>query len=68
MVAMRERAELIGGTLEYQKPEAGGTRVRLSVAREQVKHMADKITVLLVDDHAPGAARISPHAGRRSRN
>jgi len=37
MVAMRERAELIGGTLEYQKPEAGGTRVRLSVAREKVE-------------------------------
>jgi len=37
MVAMRERAELIGGTLEYQKPEAGGTRVRLRVAREKVE-------------------------------
>ena len=37
MVAMRERAELIGGTLEYQKPEAGGTRVKLRVAREKVE-------------------------------
>src|SRR5262245_49236973 len=37
MVAMRERAELIGRTLEYQKPEAGGTRVRLRVAREKVE-------------------------------
>src|SRR5207253_493705 len=37
MVAMRERAELIGGTLEYQKPEAGGTRVKLCVAREKVQ-------------------------------
>jgi signal transduction histidine kinase len=37
MVAMRERAELIGGTLEYQKPEEGGTRVRLLVAREKVE-------------------------------
>lgn len=37
MVAMRERAELIGGTLEYQTPDAGGTRVRLSVTREQVE-------------------------------
>ncbi len=37
MVAMRERAELISGTLEYQKPEAGGTRVRLRVAREKVE-------------------------------
>jgi len=37
MVAMRERAELIGGALEHQKPEAGGTRVRLRVAREKVE-------------------------------
>jgi len=37
MVAMRERAELIGGTLEYQEPEAGGTRVRLRVPREKVE-------------------------------
>lgn len=37
MVAMRERAELIGGVLEYQKPEAGGMRVRLRVAREKVE-------------------------------
>ncbi len=37
MVAMRERAELIGGTLEYEKPDAGGTRVRLRVAREKVE-------------------------------
>jgi signal transduction histidine kinase len=37
MVAMRERAELIGGTLEYEKPEAGGTRVKLRVPREKVE-------------------------------
>jgi signal transduction histidine kinase len=37
MVAMRERAELIGGTLEYEKPNSGGTRVRLRVAREKVE-------------------------------
>ncbi|HWZ99415.1 MAG TPA: ATP-binding protein [Candidatus Dormibacteraeota bacterium] len=37
MVAMRERAELIGGDLTYEKPEAGGTRVRLRVAREKVE-------------------------------
>lgn len=37
MVAMRERAELIGGTLEYQRPEAGGTRVKLRVPREKVE-------------------------------
>jgi nitrate/nitrite-specific signal transduction histidine kinase len=37
MVAMRERAELIGGTLEYEKPDAGGTRVKLRVMREKVE-------------------------------
>jgi signal transduction histidine kinase len=37
MVAMRERAELIGGTLAYEKPDVGGTRVRLRVAREKVE-------------------------------
>ena len=37
MVAMRERAELIGGSLQYEKPEAGGTRVRLRVPREKVE-------------------------------
>ena len=37
MVAMRERAELIGGTLAYERPEAGGTLVRLRVAREKVE-------------------------------
>jgi signal transduction histidine kinase len=37
MVAMRERAELIGGTLAYEKPEASGTRVRLRVTREKVE-------------------------------
>jgi len=36
MVAMRERAELIGGTLAYEKPHAGGTRVKLRVTREKV--------------------------------
>jgi signal transduction histidine kinase len=37
MVAMRERAELIGGTLHYERPESGGTRVRLRVARDKVE-------------------------------
>jgi nitrate/nitrite-specific signal transduction histidine kinase len=32
---MRERAELLGGSLELQKPAAGGTLVRLRVPRER---------------------------------
>jgi signal transduction histidine kinase len=30
---MRERAELLGGTLEFTKPAQGGTLVRLRVPR-----------------------------------
>src|SRR5208282_3915752 len=36
LVAMRERAELIGGTLEFLRPASGGTVVRLRIAREKV--------------------------------
>jgi signal transduction histidine kinase len=31
LVAMRERAELVGGTITFARPEAGGTLVRLRV-------------------------------------
>lgn len=34
IVAMRERAELLGGTLEFLRPPEGGTLVRLKVPRE----------------------------------
>lgn len=34
LVAMRERAELLHGTLQFSSPEQGGTRVRLNVPRE----------------------------------
>ena len=40
MVAMRERAELLGGTLEFLKPERGGTVVRLTVPKEGVESNA----------------------------
>jgi signal transduction histidine kinase len=35
LVAMRERAELLGGNLELLKPAPGGTLVRLRVPREK---------------------------------
>jgi len=35
VVAMRERAELLGGSLEFLKPTEGGTLVRLNVPRER---------------------------------
>ena len=37
LVGMRERAELIGGTLELLQPERGGTLVRLQVPREKAE-------------------------------
>jgi signal transduction histidine kinase len=37
LVAMRERAELLGGTLEFLKPEEGGTLVRLRVPIEKAE-------------------------------
>ncbi|HEX6803344.1 MAG TPA: sensor histidine kinase [Terriglobales bacterium] len=36
MVAMRERAELLGGSISFESPASGGTMVRLSVPKESV--------------------------------
>jgi len=36
LVAMRERAELLGGGLEFTRPAEGGTLVRLQVPREKL--------------------------------
>ena len=35
LVAMRERAELLGGTIEFLKPHSGGSLVRLKILREK---------------------------------
>jgi signal transduction histidine kinase len=37
LVAMRERAEIIGGTLELLKPLSGGTTVRLRIDHQKVE-------------------------------
>ncbi len=37
LVAMRERAELLGGSIEFLEPAGGGTLVRLRVPRERVE-------------------------------
>jgi signal transduction histidine kinase len=37
LVAMRERAELIGGTLSISRPATGGTLVRLKIPREKAE-------------------------------
>ena len=38
MVAMRERAELLRGSISFQTPASGGTVVRLTVPKESVSH------------------------------
>lgn len=37
LVAMRERAELMGGRIEFSAPAAGGMRVHLRVQREKIE-------------------------------
>ncbi len=37
LVAMRERAELLGGTIAFSSPAAGGTLVRLEIPREKTE-------------------------------
>jgi signal transduction histidine kinase len=41
LVAMRERAELLGGSLEFAKPAEGGTLIRLTVPRENLGEKLD---------------------------
>jgi signal transduction histidine kinase len=36
LVAMRERAELVGGSVQFVQPASGGTLVRLWVPRDGV--------------------------------
>ena len=35
LVAMRERAQLLGGSIEFLRPASGGALVRLTVPRER---------------------------------
>ena len=41
LVAMRERAELLGGSLEFAHPAEGGTLIRLTVPRENLGEKLD---------------------------
>jgi len=40
LVAMRERAELLGGSIQFVEPRGGGTLVRLNVPRERADSSA----------------------------
>jgi DNA-binding NarL/FixJ family response regulator len=48
---IRERAALLGATLEIESQPGGGTAVRLTLPLEQLAH-AGQVRILLVDDHA----------------
>jgi signal transduction histidine kinase len=52
LVAMRERAELLGATLELLRPSEGGTLVRLRVPKEGSSSHESRDFGALVDDHA----------------
>jgi signal transduction histidine kinase len=41
LVAMRERAELLGGRIEFSQPPGGGTLLRLTVSKERVEAHAE---------------------------
>ena len=41
LVAMRERAELLGGSLEFAHPVEGGTLIRLTVPKENLGEKLD---------------------------
>jgi signal transduction histidine kinase len=44
LVAMRERAELLGGTIEFSRPAPSGTLIRLTVPREKMgEKLAEKL-------------------------
>lgn len=43
LVAMRERAELLGGTLSFDTPTGGGTLVRLQVPKESLTREAQEL-------------------------
>lgn len=43
LVAMRERAELLGGMLSFENPPGGGTIVRLQVPKESVTREAQEL-------------------------
>ena len=70
LVAMRERAELMGGTIEFMRPELGGTLIRLSVPKEvagERLHKKVSGTESTAAD-APGAERVREERSKGERS
>ena len=60
IIAMRERAEMLGGTVEFLRPPEGGTLVRLTVPFDRlagsVAPMEDRAGFSDVADHRAGSS------------
>ena len=66
LVAMRERAELIGGTIEFLRPELGGTLIRLSVPREVTRERTPKKVAFTAEDISAETPEAERSKGERS--
>jgi signal transduction histidine kinase len=53
LVAMRERAELMGGNIEFSAPATGGTRVHLTIPREKIEAAETEIALDDEKDQGP---------------
>jgi signal transduction histidine kinase len=51
LVAMRERSELVGGKISFSTPVTGGTRLHLTVPRENIEQMDSEIVLDDKNDH-----------------
>jgi signal transduction histidine kinase len=55
LVAMRERAELLGARIAFSTPDTGGARVHLTIPREKIEAM-EEAEIALDDKKAQGIA------------
>jgi signal transduction histidine kinase len=53
LVAMRERAELMGGNIEFSAPATGGTRVHLTIPRDKIEAAETEIALDDEKDQGP---------------
>ena len=51
LVAMRERAEFLGGSIDFSQPAAAARSFACACPEKGRIRMPNKISVLLVDDH-----------------
>lgn len=66
LVAMRERAELLGGSIEFMQPPQGGTLIRLSIPREVAGEKLSKKSSFTGSTAAETLQAETPSVERRS--